>query len=55
MHVRVQVERYLRGAFGDEPFRRISEALARPPRSTCMRVNTLRRTPQVRVRLHVHI
>eukprot|EP00891_Asterochloris_glomerata_P009936 jgi/Astpho2/9936/e_gw1.00152.20.1_t len=35
---------YLAAAFGQEGLRRLSEALCRPPRSTCLRLNTLHHT-----------
>lgn len=42
-----EVQAYLEAALGAEALRRISAALARPPLATCLRVNTLRTTPQV--------
>lgn len=42
-----EVQAYLEAALGAEQLRRISAALARPPLATCLRVNTLRTTPQV--------
>lgn len=41
------MQAYLEAALGAEQLRRISAALARPPLATCLRVNTLRTTPQV--------
>eukprot|EP00198_Chlamydomonas_reinhardtii_P009746 XP_001699083.1 predicted protein [Chlamydomonas reinhardtii] len=41
-----EVEAYLRGALGDERFERAAAALCRPPRTTCLRVNTLRTTAE---------
>ena len=43
-----EVQAYLEAALGAQALRRISAALARPPLATCLRVNTLRTTPQVR-------
>ena len=44
-----EVEAYLEAALGGPAaMRRISAALARPPLATCLRVNTLRTTPEVR-------
>lgn len=42
-----EVEAYLAAALGEEQLRRVSEALTRPPLATCLRVNTLRTTPEV--------
>ena len=42
-----EVQSYLEAALGAEQLRRVSAALARPPLATCLRVNTLRTTPQV--------
>ena len=42
-----EVQAYLEAALGTEQLRRISAALARPPLATCLRVNTLRTTPEV--------
>lgn len=41
------MEFYLAAAFGQEGLRRLSEALCRPPRSTCLRLNTLHHTLEV--------
>ncbi len=43
-----QVEAYLRGALGDERFERTAAALCQPPRTTCLRVNTLATTVEVK-------
>lgn len=43
-----QVDEYLRGALGAETFSACSAALATAPRLTCVRVNTLRTSSQVR-------
>jgi 16S rRNA C967 or C1407 C5-methylase (RsmB/RsmF family) len=43
----LQVHDYLDHAFGAARLQKISEALARPALHTCLRVNTLRTTPQV--------
>lgn len=45
--VNMQVHDYLDHAFGAARLQKISEALARPALHTCLRVNTLRTTPQV--------
>jgi hypothetical protein len=42
----VQVSSFLAAALGDEQFRRIQAAIAVPPLSTCLRVNTLQATVQ---------
>jgi hypothetical protein len=42
----VQVSGFLAAALGDEQFRRIQAAIAVPPLSTCLRVNTLQATVQ---------
>ncbi len=42
-----QEQAYLEAMLGAAQLRRISDALARPPLATCLRVNTLRTTPQV--------
>jgi methyltransferase NSUN6 len=41
------VKSYLAAALGSERFKKVSEALCRPPLSVCLRVNTLRTTPEV--------
>ena len=41
------MESYLAAAFGQEGLRQLSEALCRPPRSTCLRLNTLHHTLEV--------
>lgn len=41
------LQEYLQAVFGVERFRTIAAALMRPPLSTCLRVNTLRTTPEV--------
>ncbi|GFR42950.1 hypothetical protein Agub_g3839, partial [Astrephomene gubernaculifera] len=46
-----EVEAYLRGALGSERFHRTAAALCRPPRTTCMRVNTLKTSTQAVVDL----
>jgi 16S rRNA C967 or C1407 C5-methylase (RsmB/RsmF family) len=38
---------YLAAALGADKLQQISEALTRPPLATCLRVNTLRTTPEV--------
>ena len=40
------VERYLTAFLGAERFAAISSAIVRPPLQTCLRVNTLRTTPE---------
>ena len=42
-----EVQQYLAAALGPDKLRQISLALARPPLATCLRVNTLRTTPEV--------
>lgn len=42
-----EVKQYLESAFGAAKLAAMSAALARPPLTTCLRVNTLRTTPQV--------
>jgi hypothetical protein len=46
----VQVHAYLEGAFGKEQFESMSAALCTPPTVTCLRVNTLRASTEVRRR-----
>ena len=41
------METYLAAAFGQEGLRQLSGALCRPPRSTCLRLNTLHHTIEV--------
>jgi 16S rRNA C967 or C1407 C5-methylase (RsmB/RsmF family) len=43
-----EVKQYLEAAFGAAKLAAMSAALARPPLATCLRVNTLRTTPEVR-------
>lgn len=43
-----EVAAYLEAALGPERLAAISAALTRPPLATCLRVNTLRTTPEVR-------
>ena len=42
-----EVRQYLEAALGPQKLAEISAALARPPLATCLRVNTLRTSPQV--------
>lgn len=44
-----QVEQYMQAALGAQTFAAMQAALAAPPLHTCVRVNTLRMTPQVGV------
>lgn len=41
------MQSYLEACLGEEELQRINEALTRPPLATCLRVNTLRVTPEV--------
>jgi len=44
-----QVESFLSAALGDEELKAVTRALAMPPCSTCLRVNTLKTSLQVQV------
>ena len=44
-----ELRAYLESALGKEAFQHISEALCRPPLSTCVRANTLKTTRKVKL------
>lgn len=46
-HCQMQVQGYMEAALGVEQFSAMQAALTVPPLHTCVRVNTLRTTPQV--------
>lgn len=45
--VLLQLRAYFEHAFGKEGFEALSAVLSKPPLQTCLRVNTLKATPQV--------
>lgn len=45
-----QVKEYMEAAFGQEQFTAMQAALCTPPPATCLRVNTLRASLQVRAK-----